>query len=409
MADVTSFRVWVWSIASLVVALTLVSIAGARTHQGPDGALAYIAWNGKSACLDTIGLNARSTRQLACGKLGQFTGELHPSLTWSHDGSELAYQDVSKRPGIYVIGSDGQDRARVVPLAGHEREFYYAPDLLPGTWSPDDTRLALDRWQSREASACLQRRPLQLRLAIADVQQHKLIEIPALPRPRLLKKLGQIEWVRGGEGLIYVVERNFIEHVGGTVYCTENGASLYTINADGSGRRLLLTARSITYAAMAADGTSVAYAGCASKATTTCGLHVAEGDGTNDRLLLRGLGNTGSPGLHLAWTSSGQDILVEDRGLYVVNRVTGSRRRVPIPSLVERGSDCGAGYGSFAVSRDETWAGGLSREDYNFDDCKDPFFVGLSVVPLAGPPEPLTSVELEIKRGLLDSISLFLR
>ena len=212
-----------------------------------------------------------------------------------------------------------------------------------------------------------------------------------------------------GEGLIYVVERNFIEHGLGDSYCSDNAASLYTINADGSGRRLLLTARSITYAAMAPNGSAVAYTGCASKVTTTCGLHVIDSDGTNDRLLLRGLGNTGSPGLHLAWTSSGQDVLVEDQGLRVVNAVTGSRRRVPIPSIVERGSDCGAGYGSFAVSRDEAWTGGLLREDYNFDDCKDPFFVGLSVVPLAGPPEPLTSVELEIKRGLLDSISLFLR
>jgi hypothetical protein len=402
-------------IVAVFVTLAFTALGRARSDGAPSGALAYIAWDGKSACLRTVDLRGQNARRLACGKqLGQFTGGLEPSVTWSHNGRELAFIDVGRQPGVYVVDAKGHGLTRAVPLNSRDAEFPYSPALAPGTWSPDDTRLAVDRWQGRENVACTKRVPLQRRLAVADVPQHKLVEIRALSRPRVLKTLGPVEWLPDGQGLLYVVNRNLVERNEYTPdfpYCTQTAASLYTINADGRGRHLLLTARSITYAAGSPDDTSVAWTGCATKAAVTCGLHLAESDGTNDRLLARNqsrysaFGDPGVPGLHLAWTPSGTEIVAEGGGLNVIGPASRLRRRLPIPSLEEKGSDCGVGYGSFAISNDGAWAGGLSREDYVFDDCKDPYFVEMSVVPLAGPARKAASVRV---KSSLDSISLFL-
>jgi hypothetical protein len=243
------------------------------------------------------------------------------------------------------------------------------------------------------------------------------VEIRALSRPRVLKTLGHVEWRPDGQGLLYVVNRNVVERDEYTPdfpYCLNSTASLYTINADGTGRHLLLTAGSITYAAGSPDGTTIAWTGCRTKAASTCGLHLANSDGTNDHLLARNrsrysaFGEPGEPGLHLAWTPDGNDILAEGGGLNLVDAVTGSRRRVPIPSLGVKGSDCGTGYGSLAVSRDGSWAGGLSREGYNFDDCKDPYLVEMSILSLPEPAHSTAPVRVTVKTGALDSISLFL-
>jgi hypothetical protein len=115
-------------IVAVFVTLAFTALGRARSDGAPSGALAYIAWDGKSACLRTVDLRGQNARRLACGKqLGQFTGGLEPSVTWSHNGRELAFIDVGRQPGVYVVDAEGHGLTRAVPLNSRDAEFPYSP------------------------------------------------------------------------------------------------------------------------------------------------------------------------------------------------------------------------------------------------------------------------------------------
>ena len=59
------------------------------------------------------------------------------SLTWSPNGTKLAFHDVD---GIYTVNADGTGETRV-PTTSH-------PDQWP-SWSPDGTKLAVRRFEGR--------------------------------------------------------------------------------------------------------------------------------------------------------------------------------------------------------------------------------------------------------------------
>jgi dipeptidyl aminopeptidase/acylaminoacyl peptidase len=388
-------------------ALSLVPTGGAFRDETPVGALAYVGWpssNGQD-CLSAFDLQLRLTRRLVCAHIGDQGGQLGSDIAWSPDGSQLAYINRRVSPGMYVVAANGTAAQLVIPL----RRGAYVGDVSSGSWSPDGTRLLFNRWAEAGHVACTRNKAFRLRFAIAQVASKRLVEIPVFARLKARKTLDEVEWSPRGDQVLYVIASNRISHSYGTAYCDDTAYTMYMIGADGRNRRVLATVRKLWLAAWSPDGSTVAYTGCDTRATETCGLHTVSIDGTDRRLLFRMALFGGPPGLGLVWTHSGREILVQGNILSIVDVSSGTRRRLALPLHVNPVTGCGPEETLLDVSSDERWIGVLSQEDFTFDDCKDPISAVISLVPLDSSAGQVISIPVAPKPRGLDSVALYLR
>jgi dipeptidyl aminopeptidase/acylaminoacyl peptidase len=402
-------------LALVAVASGLVSVGSgaALGDQTPQGKIAYTTWPMQAGppCLHVLDLRRAVPKKLVCGPVGEGGGHLGSGIAWSPDGTSLAYKRAGSRPGIYVVGADGGSAHRVMPLARSEAgaRNIYAAQLSTASWSPDGTRLVFDRWGDAEYWMCTRKKPSRLRLTVAQLSPAKLVEIPALTQPTRLKTIGDLAWSPGGDQLLYVVFSYRPYKSFGSTECDITSTSLYTINTDGSDRRLLVTARNISLVAWSPDGSTIAYTGCQTGNPATCGLYELSSDGTGRRLLtrVRTYADAGDPGLNLAWSPLGQSIFVQGRDLYEDDATSGARHRVAIPQQVDPGG-CFPEETLLALSVDGKWLGAVSTENFVFNDCKDPLSLRISVIPLDVSAGPLKSIQIAPTKRGLDSVALHL-
>jgi len=169
-------------------------------------------------------------------------------LAGTTDGSRIAFSRTgSAANGIYVVAVAGGPAVRVGSAV---------PSDSPVSLSPDGHGVAFDPDAARECDENHPGRFFELRLRIAGTNgTHDLLNLDADANPRdSFDRLAVVEWSPDGRKLLYVVsawprtECRFPAE-----------GSLYMINADGFGKRLLLRSDDeITTAHWSPDGRSIA-------------------------------------------------------------------------------------------------------------------------------------------------------
>ena len=325
------------------------------------------------------------------------------SLAFSPDGTKVAFTESGARSGVYVIGADGKGVRRVAYL---NRSEILGGELFLQSWSADSNQLVLDRLRSTEYDACTQAKPFRVRFTVVQLSPPKLIQIAALQQTHARKTLGDVLWAPTSDRLLYVVYSNRVYDSYGSAECDETGSALYTIGRDGHDRHLVLVGRAvIVNAAWSPDGMTVAYTACESK----CALYTIGIDGSGQKRLVF-LGRYAATSL--SWIASSNEILV-DQGdkMLVVDAASGHVRQIGTPRYYAPHSKCGPEANQLAVSPDGIWLAAMSREDYVFNDCKDPVLAFVSLVPLDGsaPLPPPIRVAPRHDERWLDGISVVLK
>jgi dipeptidyl aminopeptidase/acylaminoacyl peptidase len=381
------------------LALMSVSSGDGASTSSPAGAVAYI-WGppGTSrACVRVFDLGQVLTRSVACGRLGVWSGELEDDLAWSPDGRYLAFAKAGRSSGVYFVHPDGSGLHRVI--SSRPTKFVLGQPGLSSSWSPDSTRLVLDRWHEAARQACAQRRPFRLRVTVATVPIPSAIEVPMLSTETRSKTLSNVEWSPTGTRFAYVIESNRVRRSYGTPYCEKTSASLYVASADGRTRRVLVHASSITSIAWSPDERTLAYVGCPKP--RRCSIYAVGSDGGNPHRISRRSVE------RIRWMPSGRELLGSEYVLRTIDVVKG-RTRVLVRSDPDP-TDCQVAPTLLGVTKDGAWIGAVTREFYVFDDCKDVYKVTVALVPYAGGQTERFSVPPIEERGQIDSVSLYLK
>jgi hypothetical protein len=388
-----------------IAALLLAASGSALDTRTPEGEIAYsLGSSSGPACIDAVSLKRQVPRTLVCGPYRALFEALGSDAAWSPDGTRLAYLKTRSKPGVYVVSSDGTGAHRVAPLASLDAN--YRINVSPGSWSPDGSQIAFDRWPETEYVACTHRKAFRLRLAIAQVSPTKLKEIPVLPKPSRMKLLEEVDWSPSANELLYVLTTEHLTHSLGETYCDPTSSSLYAMDTDGGNRRLLFTARGeIRRATWSPDGSAIVIASCSRKASPGCGVYIVSRDGSQSRLLTAFNWVFADK---LVWT--GNTIYLDPGVFGVLIRIdatSGRRQRVSVPQR-RTGMDCQPEQGALlAVSGDGAWIAILSREYFVFDDCKDPYKAVVALIPVAG--RGTTWVPVAPARGIIDWLGLYLK
>jgi dipeptidyl aminopeptidase/acylaminoacyl peptidase len=242
---------------------------------------------------------------------GRRSFDFYPS--WSRDGRRVAFTRRDNRGGKWRVAVFVAERGR------RPREISALRGIDEPQWSPDGRNLAFD-----SSVECRTVKPYVLRFAIARADGRGIRQVAALPRPRTLVYLSNLEWSPDGTRLFYVVNWDQEDPTAPGSCRSLPTSSLYMVNADGTGRRLV--ADGIAWkAAWSPDGTQITYVACEDD---ICELRVATVSGSEGVQTVA----KDPPGWmwgDLAWPSGAGEILhTGPRGLYATNAGTGTTRTV---------------------------------------------------------------------------------
>jgi Tol biopolymer transport system component len=296
------------------------------------------------------------------------------SPVWSPDRRRVAFiRRTARNSGVYVVGADGGAPTRVAKL----RPF--GGLNVPLNWTADGSSVVTDRFSGVE---CQTKRPFRLRFTIAAAGGGSR-EVDVFPRPRRGVYLQDVSSSPDGSRFGLIV----IDH--GPKTCDGHAGDfetlLYTIRADGTGRKLLARAAAITDTDWSDDGQWLVYMVFDPFGVGGCYVDVVAADGSQKRRLLDDVDCNGQ----VAWQPHRSTIAVAGDRLEVVDVATGQTRTL-LPTSV-----------SFPARRsfssDGQWLAVLI--DHGADNKT---LARIALVPVAG-GTPLTyDVHRESQRGSLD-------
>lgn len=363
--------------ASGLTAASTATIGTASRALEPQARVAFSVSPGTSyrrGWLETIGLDGTGRTQItpppAAGKR-----IIDYLPTWAPDGSRLAFIRMGRdaSAGVYVTSPDAGGVPRRVVAVQQDRDSGY-PTEFGLDWSPDGTRLAIDRWTATE---CRTRRRVQLRFTVAAADGSAVRNLRALPHARKLVAMSDPQWSPPGNKLLYLVL--YATNDGGECRFHDIPSSLYVMSADGTRRSRVAASKyyAISSATWSPDGRKIAYVTCDNVYDEGCVLFVVGADGRHRHKVLRELSSTTA----VAWVAKGR-ILLLDQKLETFNPST--RRRL----TVARGFGVfdQAGFIGFSPSGDQVATVGyyLDRTldtEVRWYDLRTPTELGRFVVP----------------------------
>jgi Tol biopolymer transport system component len=263
----------------------------------PDGR--RIAFEGPGAPLDIYVVNADGSGQR------RLTRDAQPSTSpvWSPDGRRIAFEDWGgagprvPEPDIHVVGADGSGR-RTLARRGQQP-----------AWSPDGRKLAF---------VSARRKPGTFDVYVMNVDGSGLLSLAQSgQRPVWSPDGRKIAFVSGGDQALFLTpNQNVLNYV-------------FTINADGSGKRKLARGFGPVWSP---DGRKIAFV---SQRAGSMDVGVMNADGSGQRTLTRSRAIDVIP--QPAWSPDGRKILfVSDRdgleAVYVMNAGGGGQRRLTSPA-----------------------------------------------------------------------------
>ena len=263
----------------------------------PDGR--RIAFEGPGAPLDIYVVNADGSGQR------RLTRDAAPSTSpvWSPDGRHIAFEDWGgagprvPEPDIHVVGTDGSGR-RTLARRG-----------LEPAWSPDGRKLAF---------VSARRKPGTLDVYVMNADGSGLLRLAQSGQGPVWSPDGRtLAFVSGGSrSLIHTPDQHVLNHV-------------FTINADGSGKRKLARGFGPVWSP---DGRQIAFVSQRA-GSMDVGVMNADGSGQRTRTGSRAVDVVPQP----AWSPDGRRILfVSDhdglQAVYVMNADGSRQRRLTSPA-----------------------------------------------------------------------------
>jgi Tol biopolymer transport system component len=263
-----------------------------RTEDNPAPGSPTIAFTFGIGEIYAVRADGSGRVRLTRGAVDPLAGTGDSAPAWSPDGTTLAFVRTLRlgfedfRSQVYVLGpGGGQPR----PLtAGADGVSVYDP-----AWSPDGRRIAFVRSTETESAIIL---------AEVDNGGERVVRSEPYDIEGPRNHLWQPAWSPDGTRIAYTLRRLDRRH--------RFRPSLYVMNADGGGSRLL--ARDAGDAAWSPDGRRIAFVSVRDRNGKTCydqcnyhgELYVMDADGTNAVRLTRNRGDETSP----SWSPDGRHI-----------------------------------------------------------------------------------------------------
>jgi Tol biopolymer transport system component len=324
--------------------------AASATRQLPAGKLALVLSSGSGNWIEAQDLDGSNRRAITARlRKGEQRSDVDP--VWSPDGSQIAFVRASEKrsaEGVYIARSDGSGLRQVFSVPASELN-----DNGPA-WSPDGRELAFT--VARNGQECDPNgpgftKPSNVRGVIVPLHGRKVIDVPAIDVAHSRgnhNPVWMIAWSPDGARLLYIVSQ--WDKREECRFRPPAGSLLYTIRADGTGRRLAVPTDAGLAAAWSPRGNRVAYpelGSCSAVRPYRCsgGLSIVGADGGTKTVVNR---SDCEPGL--VWVPAGLLCAIGSpvpgaaHGVYLVNERTKKRRLLTRAAIGDIAYDLGPGF-----------------------------------------------------------------
>jgi Tol biopolymer transport system component len=234
--------------AVIVSSLVVASGCAGSARRSTRGLIAFVALGEANDFIVFARPDGSGVRRIATGNV--------LSLAWSPNGRRLAFvEEDTERQGVYTVDREGIRRRRLA----------YAPFLDGAAWSPDGRKLAV--WTGLG----------DFGLMNSNGRAQRLLRLP-----RNAHYIHGVRWAPNGRTIV----------VSSLPASAEPPERMYSLNADGSGGRLLAIG---SHPSWSPNGKKIVYAG-------VNGLYTMNADGSGKHLFAHG------PFAYPEWSPTGNKI-----------------------------------------------------------------------------------------------------